>query len=91
MARSQQWSPSQRRIGKRMPVPQQLVIDTIRARCEELDERYPGYRREVIGYLAEILTIERAAPKNVVQQVEGQLEAFGDLFHRRGKEDRAER
>jgi hypothetical protein len=71
-----------------MPVPQQLVIDTIRARCEELEERYPGYRSEVVGYLAEILSIERANPKNVVQQVEQQLEAFGELYHRRASEER---
>jgi hypothetical protein len=71
-----------------MPVPQQLVIDTIRGRCEELEERYPGYRAEVVGYLAEILSIERANPKNVVQQVEQQLEALGELYHRRASEER---
>lgn len=66
-----------------MPVPQQLVIERIRARCEELEERYPGYRKDLVGYLAEVLSIERAAPNNVVRQVEGQLEAFGELFHRK--------
>jgi hypothetical protein len=71
-----------------MPVPQQLVIDTIRARCEELEERYPGYRVEVVGYLAEILSIERRSPKNVVQEVEQQLEAFGELYHRRASGER---
>lgn len=66
-----------------MPVPQQLVIERIRARCEELDERYIGYRKDLVGYLADVLSIERAAPHNVVQRVEAQLEAFGDLFHRK--------
>jgi len=66
-----------------MPVPQQLVINAIRARCQQVDERYLGYRKALVGYLAEILSIERAAPKNVVQQVTAQLEAFGDLFQRR--------
>lgn len=66
-----------------MPVPQRLVIERIRARCEELDERYAGYRKDLVGYLAEILSIERAAPHNVVQQVEVQLQSFGELFHRR--------
>jgi len=66
-----------------MPVPQQLVIERIRARCEELDERYPGYRKDLVGYLAEVLSIERSSPGNVVQQVERQLEAFGELFHRK--------
>jgi hypothetical protein len=64
-------------------VPQQLVIERIRAQCEELDERYVGYRRDLLGYLAEILSIERAAPHNVAQQVDAQLEAFGDLFQRK--------
>lgn len=66
-----------------MPVPQQLVIERIRARCQELPERYPAYRTDLVGYLAEVLSIERAAPHNVVQQVEAQLDAFGDLFHRK--------
>jgi hypothetical protein len=66
-----------------MAVPQQLVIERIRARCEELDDRYPGYRTALVGYLAEILNIERASPNNIVQQVEAQLEAFGDLLHRK--------
>lgn len=66
-----------------MSVPQQLLIETIRERCEQLDERYPGYVKDLIGYLAEILAIERAAPHNVKQQVEAQLEAFGDLYDRR--------
>lgn len=66
-----------------MPVPQQLVIERIRTRCEELDERYPGYRRDLVGYLAEVLSTERASPYNVARQVEIQLEAFGELFHRR--------
>jgi hypothetical protein len=66
-----------------MPVPQQLVIDRIRARCDELEDRYPGYRKDLVGYLAEVLSYERAAERNVVKQVEAQLEAFGDLYHRR--------
>jgi len=66
-----------------MAVPQRLVIERIRARCEELDERYVGYRKDLVGYLAEILSIERVSPHNVVQQVEAQLQAFGELYHRR--------
>ncbi len=66
-----------------MPVPQQLVIERIRARCEELEERYPGYRKDLVGYLAEVLGIERAAPKDIVKRVDAQLEAFGDLYHRK--------
>jgi hypothetical protein len=66
-----------------MSVPQQLVIDRMRRRCEELDERYPGYRVDLIRYLAEILALERAADHTVAKQVEAQLAAFGDLYHRR--------
>jgi hypothetical protein len=66
-----------------MPVPQQLVIDRIRARCDDLEDRYPGYRRDLVGYLADVLSYERAAEHNVVKQVEAQLQAFGDLYHRR--------
>ena len=69
-----------------MSVPQQVLIEAIRQRCEQLDERYPGYVRDLIGYLAEVLAIERAEPRNVVQQVDGQLEAFGDLYRRRASE-----
>jgi len=66
-----------------MPVPQQLVIDRIRRRSQELEERYPGYRSDLIRYLAEVLGLERASDRNVARQVEAQLEAFGDLYHRR--------
>jgi hypothetical protein len=66
-----------------MAVPQQLVIERVRERCQELDERYPGYRKDLVGYLAEVLSIERASPSNVVQQVGAQLEAFGELFQRK--------
>jgi hypothetical protein len=68
-----------------MSVPQHLVIETIRRQCEQIEERYSGYRKELVGYLAEILSIERASPKNTVQQITAQLEAFGDLYHRRRK------
>lgn len=69
-----------------MSVPQQVLIEAIRHRCEQLDERYPGYVTDLIGYLAEVLSIERSQPRNVVQQVEGQLEAFGDLYRRKASE-----
>lgn len=72
-----------------MSVPQQVLIEAIRQRCEQLDERYPGYVKDLIGYLAEVLAIERAEPRNVVQQVEAQLEAFGDLYRRRAAEARS--
>lgn len=69
-----------------MSVPQQVLIEAIRHRCEQLDERYPGYVTDLIGYLAEVLSIERSQPRNVVQQVESQLEAFGDLYRRKSSE-----
>lgn len=69
-----------------MPVPQQVLIEAVRNRCEQLEERYPGYINDLIGYLAEVLSIERSQPRNVVQQVEAQLEAFGDLYRRKSSE-----
>jgi hypothetical protein len=69
-----------------MSVPQQVLIEAVRNRCEQLDERYPGYATDLIGYLAEVLSIERSQPRNVVQQVEAQLEAFGDLYRRKSSE-----
>jgi len=71
-------------------VPQQLLIETVRERCELLDERYPGYVKDLVGYLAEILAIERSNPHNVRQQVEVQLEALGDLFERRSRSEESE-
>ena len=70
-----------------MSVPQQLVIDRMRRRCEELDERYPGYRVDLIRCLAEILTLERAGDHSVAKQVEAQLSALGDVYHRRTSEE----
>ena len=66
-----------------MSVPQQLVIERMRQRCEELEERYPGYRSDLVGYLAEILTLERTSDRNISKLVEAQLTAFGDVYHRR--------
>lgn len=66
-----------------MSVPQQVLIEAIRHRCEQLDERYPGYVTDLIGYLADVLSIERSQPRNVVQQVETRLEAFSDLYRRK--------
>ena len=51
-----------------MPVPQQVLIEAIKHRCEQLDDRYPGYVTDLIGYLAEVLSIERSQPRNVVWQ-----------------------
>jgi len=72
-----------------MPVPQQLVIDRIRVRCEEVEERYPGYRAELVGYLADILGLERASPPDLGRQVATRLQNFGDLYHRRLSSDDA--
>ena len=72
-----------------MPVPQQVLIEAVRNRCEQLEEWYPGYVTDLLGYLAEVLSIERSQPKNVVQQVEQQLEAFGDLYRRKSSEGTA--
>jgi hypothetical protein len=69
-----------------MSVPQQVLIEAVRKRCEQLEQRYPGYVTDLVVYLAEVLSIERSQPKNVVQQVEAQLEAFGDLYRRRSSE-----
>ena len=72
-----------------MSVPQQVLIEAVKNRCEQLDERYPGYVTDLVGYLAEVLSIERSQPRNVVQQVEAQLEAFGDLYRRKSSEGTA--
>ena len=72
-----------------MSVPQQVLIEAVRKRCEQLDERYPGYVNDLVRYLAEVLTIERSEPRNVVQQVEAQLDAFGDLYRRKSAEGTA--
>jgi hypothetical protein len=70
-----------------LAVPQQLVIERIRARCDELEERYDGYRRDLVTYLAEVLSYERVANPQTAKQVEKQLDAFGDLLHRETSEE----
>ena len=69
-----------------MSVPQQVLIEAVKNRCERLDQRYPGYVTDLVGYLAEVLSIERSQPRNVVQRVEAQLEAFGDLYRRKSSD-----
>jgi len=69
-----------------MPAPQRQVLETVRSQCERSEERFTGYRKELLDTLAEVLHIERVhktSATNVVQQIEGKCEALADLLLRR--------
>lgn len=69
-----------------MPAPQRQVLEAIRRQCEKVEERMPGYRKELLETLAEVIHIERGHQKtatNVVQQIENKCEAVAELLLRR--------
>ena len=72
-----------------MPVPQRLLLETIKARCEDAANRFPGYRSALFDSISQIVEVEAANAKlqtNVVQRVSDICTALADLVE---KNDRA--
>jgi hypothetical protein len=59
-----------------------LVLDATKRQCELAEERFEGYRHELLVKVADVLGVEKAKPGNVVQKIEDQLNALGDqIWH----------
>jgi hypothetical protein len=59
-----------------------LVLDATKRQCDLVDDRFVGYRHELLVKVADVLGVERARPGNVVQKIEDQLNALGDqIWH----------
>jgi len=64
-------------------VPQRQLLETIKTQCDQLEERFPGYRKAVFEKLAEIVSLEKGntkTPTYIVQKIGDQCEALGDLL-----------
>ena len=69
-----------------MGASQKQLIDVFKRQCQAREDRYSGYRKDLLVALADIANIERShniAPTNVVQKIYDQCEALGDLTMRK--------
>jgi hypothetical protein len=63
---------------------QQLTLKVLKAQCQELEERYPGYRVDVAKRLGTILQLVRqTATSNVRDKIAAELQDFGDTLGRK--------
>lgn len=66
-----------------MAAAQQLTLKVLKTQCQALDERYPGYRVDVVKRLGTILQMVRqTALTNVKDKVATELQDFGDTLGR---------
>ena len=63
-----------------MGAPQRQVIEAIRDKVNNIDERFNGYRTELLEVIDEILMLEQERPHNVVQQIQRRISALGELL-----------
>lgn len=71
-----------------MAVPQKQLLDTVKVQCDQVEERFPGYRRALMEKLAEIVGLERLnskTPTYIVQKIGDQCDALGDLLKHKTK------
>jgi hypothetical protein len=67
-----------------MGAAQQLALRILKAQCQALEERYPGYRVDVVRRLGAILQIERQGPTGAVKdKIAAELQDFGDTLGRK--------
>ena len=65
-----------------MGAPQRQVIETIRDKVNRVDERFEGYRAELLELIDGILRLEQQRPHNVVQQIQRRINALAEsLIH----------
>ena len=53
-----------------MGAPQRQVIEAIREKVGNVEERFEDYREELLAALDEILRLEQQRPHNVAQQIQ---------------------
>lgn len=69
-----------------MGVPQRQLIEAMRNKVNDVDERYKGYREELAALIDEILTLERQRPHNVAQQVQRLISTRGEVLAKKQRE-----
>ena len=58
--------------------PQKKALDVIKTRVMNIDERYDGYRRDLIATLHDIMALESDRPHNIAQQISRRVSALGE-------------
>jgi hypothetical protein len=67
-----------------MGAAQQLTLKVLKAQCQALEERYPGYRVDVATRLRTILQqVRQTGGANVKEKVAAELQDFGDTLGRK--------
>ena len=72
-----------------MGAPQRQVIQTIREKVGDVDQRFEGYRKELLAVLDDVLRLEQERPYNVAQQVNRRITALGELLARKQQESKS--
>ena len=68
-----------------MGAPQRQVINLIGEKAESVEERFEGYREELLEVLGEILRIERQRPHKFSQQISRRITVLGELLARKSE------
>lgn len=58
--------------------PQNQALDVIKAKVLQVDERYEGYRIDLIATLHDIMALESDRPHNIAQQISRRVSALGE-------------
>jgi len=69
------------------------LLEVLKRQCASAPLRYRKYQRDLFETLAQVLMIERVnrtAPGNVVQQIEGKCEALAELILRGDSSEKKE-
>ena len=63
-----------------MGAPQRQVIEALRVKVNNVDERFDGYREELLEVISEILLLEQERPHNVAKQIQRRISTLGELL-----------
>lgn len=66
-----------------MGAAQKLTLKVLKAQCLALEERYPGYRVDVVMRLGAILKKVQKTATNLRDEVAKELQDFGDALDRK--------
>ena len=74
-----------------MTVSQQKLLSVIRDRVDQIDEsdRVPGYRRDLLETLAQIVVLEKEhleARTQIQKKINDKAQALGTILHKAGWE-----
>lgn len=72
-----------------MPLTPQRTVSIILEQCGEAEERCPGYRRELVNLIGEILTLERqnrVSRISIQKKINEKFNATGRFLWRRTRD-----